>query len=1023
MVRLLQIFAVLAATASVAVGQISTTPIDGLRTKDVRAIALTNCTVVPEPGVRIDSAVILVRNERIVAVGKLLSIPKGYTERNMAGAWLYPGFVDPYVDVSALNGSGNSGPDKPWWEDEDPSTPPAKGIRHWNQAIHPEMRTASMVAASEKSVEQFLAQGITAAAVHHPDGILRGTAAAVLMRPGTTDRTVIADNVYHGMSFRKGTSKTPYPSSQMGAIALLRQAFLDARWYDKARAVAQRNPGITPPEVNQAHEALAAALASNMLFIGETQDEHDIRRWQRICSESSIPFAIKGTGLEYRRLADVAAMKPRLILPVAFPDAPDVRDPADAYRIPLTDLIHWYWAADNARLLDSVGVPFAFTSDGLKDRSSFLANVRLCVQRGLDTTKALAALTTVAADLAGVADRVGKIAPGFYANIVASSGPIFAPSSDITSTFIAGHEHVLVDPVTVDIRGSWTLSSTLFPSPVSITIAGSPRSPSPTALVKGASTPITMTLRDTRLTLAITTDSSLSSGVIRAVLRADSILMTGAFSTADGQSVPFVLRRDSSFREAAPVAPRPIVRRSLPRTLPLGPFGLDSLPEQESVLITNATVWTSTAAGVLENTDVLMSGGVITAIGKGLSQTGSARKVIDGTGKHVTAGIIDEHSHIAISRGVNEGTHAVTTEVRIGDVLDPDDVNIYRQLAGGVTSTHLLHGSANPMGGQLQYIKLRWGADAEGLKFENAKPTVKFALGENVKQSNWGDRFTVRYPQTRMGVEEIMRDGFRAALEYEADLKRTDSKQLPPRRDLQMDALLEIVKGQRNIHCHSYVQSEILMLMRLTEEFGFKVHTFTHILEGYKIAREMARHGVGASSFADWWAYKFEVYDAIPENPAILHEQGVNVSINSDDAEMARRLNQEAAKSVRYGGVSERDAWNFVTINAAKQMDAQNQVGSLEEGKVADVVVWSGNPLSNMSRVERTFVDGREYFSRETDARLRSRDAELRRFLEQAALTAAANGATTTGPSKGPRRLYHCDDIEHEAVHSQHGHD
>ena len=381
---------------------------------------------------------------------------------------------------------------------------------------------------------------------------------------------------------------------------------------------------------------------------------------------------------------------------------------------------------------------------------------------------------------------------------------------------------------------------------------------------------------------------------------------------------------------------------------------------------------------------------------------------------HITAGVIDEHSHIAIARGVNEGTHAVTTEVRIGDVLDPDDVNIYRQLAGGVTASHLLHGSANPMGGQLQFIKLRWGSVAEDLKVKDAVPTVKFALGENVKQANWGDKYTVRYPQTRMGVEQIMSDAFQAAKEYERDMKTADASKLPVRRDLQLDALVEIMRGKRNIHCHSYVQSEILMLMRLAESYGFKVHTFTHILEGYKVAKEMAAHGAMASSFADWWAYKFEVYDAIPQNPAIMHEQGVVTSINSDDAEMARRLNQEAAKSIKYGGVSEEDALKFVTLNAAKQMATESRMGTIEAGKDADIVVWTGNPLSNMSRVERTFVDGRAYFSRETDARLRTRDRALRSFLEQEAMKSIGKGAPAARGGAAPRRLRHCDDLEDE---------
>jgi imidazolonepropionase-like amidohydrolase len=313
---------------------------------------------------------------------------------------------------------------------------------------------------------------------------------------------------------------------------------------------------------------------------------------------------------------------------------------------------------------------------------------------------------------------------------------------------------------------------------------------------------------------------------------------------------------------------------------------------------------------------------------------------------------------------------------------------------------------------------MRWGADAEGLKFRDAAPTVKFALGENVKQSNWGDRFTVRYPQTRMGVEQIMRDGFRAAIEYERDMKvaATDPTKLPVRRDIQLDALVEIVRGIRKIHCHSYVQSEILMLMRLCEEFGFRVHNFTHILEGYKVAEEMAKHGATASSFSDWWAYKMEVYDAIPENPAIMHEQGVTVSINSDDAEMARRLNQESAKSVKYGNVTEEEAMKFPTINAAKQMLVADRTGSIEVGKDADIVMWTGNPLSNMSRVQSTWVEGRRYFNRDEDARMRVRDAELRRFLEQEAMKAIGQGAATAPAAQRVPREYHCEDTGDEVA-------
>jgi imidazolonepropionase-like amidohydrolase len=379
--------------------------------------------------------------------------------------------------------------------------------------------------------------------------------------------------------------------------------------------------------------------------------------------------------------------------------------------------------------------------------------------------------------------------------------------------------------------------------------------------------------------------------------------------------------------------------------------------------------------------------------------------VIDATGKHLTPGILDEHSHIAIEGGVNEGTHAVTAEVRIGDVIDPDDINIYRQLAGGVTAAHLLHGSANPIGGQCQLIKLRWGAEPEELKFEGAPATIKFALGENVKQSNWGDRFTRRYPQTRLGVEEIMRDAFQAALEYEAEWQRWRAlpererqRSIPPRRDLQLEALLEILRGKRLIHCHSYVQSEILMLMRLAEQFGFRVNVFTHVLEGYKVARELARHGAGASTFSDWWAYKFEVYDAIPYNPAIMHEQGVLVAINSDDAEMGRRLAQEAGKSVGYSGISEEEALKFVTLNPARMLRVDHRVGSIEVGKDADIVLWSGPPLSTRSVVEQTYVDGRCYFDRVRDEQLRQRGCPTPAAAGAARVAGTAPRRTTRSP-------------------------
>ena len=383
----------------------------------------------------------------------------------------------------------------------------------------------------------------------------------------------------------------------------------------------------------------------------------------------------------------------------------------------------------------------------------------------------------------------------------------------------------------------------------------------------------------------------------------------------------------------------------------------------------------------------------------------------------ITAGIIDEHNHIAIQEGVNEGTEASSAEVRIGDVVSCDDINIYRQLAGGVTAAQLLHGSANPIGGQSAMVKFRWGYTPEKMKVEGADGFIKFALGENVKQTNWGDHSRVRYPQTRMGVEQTYYNYFTKAKEYQKQwgaYSAAKVKGVSPRRDIELDALSEILNKKRFITCHSYVQSEINMLMHVADSFNFKVNTFTHILEGYKVADKMKAHGVNASTFADWWAYKYEVIDAIPYNAAILTKVGINTAINSDDAEMARRLNQEAAKGVKYGGLSETEAWKMVTLNPAKMLHIDSRTGSIKTGKDADVVVWSDNPLSVYAKAERTFVDGILFFDVEKDALKREEIRKERARLIQKMLDDKKGGGATQEPSPKTRREYSCGgDEEH----------
>ncbi len=413
-------------------------------------------------------------------------------------------------------------------------------------------------------------------------------------------------------------------------------------------------------------------------------------------------------------------------------------------------------------------------------------------------------------------------------------------------------------------------------------------------------------------------------------------------------------------------------------------------PYDKITLITNATIWSNENEYGVWKTNLVIQNGKIKDIGDNLSLKYPNAKIIDATGLHLTPGIIDEHSHIACTGDVNEGTQSVTSEVRIADIINPEDINIYRQLSGGVTTSHILHGSANAIGGQTQLIKLRWGKSAEGMKFEGWEGFIKFALGENVKQSNWGDKSNVRYPQTRMGVEQTMLDAFVRAKEYQKawknynELKTKNQKLQTPRRDLELDALVEILENRRHITCHSYVQSEINMLMHLADSMGFKVNTFTHILEGYKVADKMKAHGAAGSTFADWWAYKYEVMEAIPYNAFIMNKMGINTCVNSDDAEMARRLNQEAAKSIKYGGMSDTDAIKMCTINPAKMLHIDKQTGSIKVGKDADIVIWNGSPLSIYSKVLMTFVDGQLLYDASQQEYLQQQmKADRNRILKQ----------------------------------------
>ncbi|HLX92811.1 MAG TPA: amidohydrolase family protein, partial [Puia sp.] len=681
-------------------------------------------------------------------------------------------------------------------------------------------------------------------------------------------------------------------------------------------------------------------------------------------------------------------------------------------------------------------VTFCLTTADLHDVKEFSGNLRRAIDNGLTESRALEALTKIPATLLNVYDQLGSLEPGKLANFLITSGPIFEEKTSIIQNWIQGKEYGIKQEEWNDVRGTYTLilNTSAGPEKYLLDVKGNNN-----ASVIAKDTLAAKFSYDGKLiTLSFSTavphrrQSRDSADKNESSLRGRSgggrpgasFLLSGAnnygYWNGNGQDsagnpITWTAMLSKAFMPQADSTKKKAPGRLGRIVYPFDGYGWEELPKPENFLIKNATVWTSEQDPRLDNTDILVKGGKIVQIGKNLDDPSA--KTLDGTGKFLTAGIIDEHSHIAAS-SINEGGHSVTSEVRIGDNLYPEDISIYRELSGGVTSAHILHGSANSIGGQTQLIKLRWGVDDEGLKFRNWDPFIKFALGENVKRTT--SQNNNRFPDTRMGVEEVMVDAFTRARDYErarqvaeAAGKRKNGNASAVRRDLQLDALVEILEKKRFITCHSYVQSEITALMRIAEKFGFRVNTFTHVLEGYKVADKMKAHGANASTFSDWWAYKIEVEDAIAYNATIMQKVGLNVCINSDDAEMARRLNQEAAKSVKYGGMSEDEAWKMVTINPAKALHVSDRVGSIKVGKDADLVLWSDNPLSIYAKPLTTMIDGIIYYDVQRDEMLRKRIATERNRLIQKMIGEKKSGSQMQSATPSFEVLLGCGDHAH----------
>jgi len=1018
-----------------------TFPENGVVNPRLGNYAFTNATLVQDGKTTLTDAVMVVKDGKIVSVGTNIKPPADAVVIDCQGKYIYPSFIDIYADygvtVSREGAQGRGGPGGGFFSSQFNSN--TKGAYSWNQAIKSEADAYKEFAVDEDKAAPLRNAGFGTVLSHIHDGVARGTGTVVTLTDKNENFAILKERASAHYSFSKGTSTQSYPTSMMGYIALLRQTYLDAQWYKNKPPSEGVNISLEAWNNNQ-----------GLVQIFDANDKWNCLRADRIGDEFGVQYVIKGGGNEYQRIREMKETNATFIVSLNYPQAQDVEDPNDARFVSLNDMKHWEMAPANAAYFEKAGIPFCLSTADLRNVNQFWSALRKTMDYGLSEEKAFDALTRTPANVLGIYDLVGSLEKGKLANFLITTGPIFDQKTTILQNWIQGEKFSVKEDMWDNIAGSYTLTVNAPAGKETYTLEVKNYS---SLSMYGKDTMSTRFSHDGKMITLNYAPSQRrqrpgggggnfpsggrrfggAGGGQQASLPANATRLSGVsngdeWNGIGTDSLGNSLTWTAVLVKSAEPTPDSVTTREKPEIgdviYPFLPYGWDEKhkPKQETILIKNTTVWTNEQEGVLKNTDVLLKNGKIAAIGKNLSETGA--HVIDGEGKHLTPGVIDEHSHIAAS-SINEGAQSVTSEVRIGDNLNPDDINIYRQLSGGVTTSHILHGSANTIGGQTQLIKLRWGADDEELKFKNWPGQIKFALGENVKRSNTNQANT-RYPDTRMGVEQVLVDAFTRAKDYKREwdaynaekeklvkAKKSTANLVAPRRDLELDALVEILEKKRFITCHSYVQSEINSAMKVADEMGYTVNTFTHILEGYKVADKMKAHGSNASTFSDWWAYKMEVQDAIPYNAAIMHKVGLTVAINSDDAEMARRLNQEAAKTIKYGGLSEEEALQMVTLNPAKMLHVDDRVGSLKVGKDADVVLWSDNPLSIYAKSLYTIVDGTIYFNRVRDEEMQHLvDVERTRLIRKMNSEKRSGGPVV--PATPSYQIMHtCDEHAH----------
>jgi len=946
-----------------------TSPIDGIKDNTPAVHAFTGATVVISPGNLLQNAVLIVRNGVIEAVGENITPPADARIWDMSGKTIYPGFIDPHSDVGHA----------------DPRVEIEQGSQSWNPNLRAHLSASNEYNIENDGSDVLRSQGFTTALSVPPLGIFRGSTSVVSLSDGPVARRIVKNDVAQAVNIdRSWDFGFTYPTSSIGVIALIRQTLYDADWHKRAHETYDAGPaGLERPEMNRVLSSLSSVTEGSQPVVFETDSDEEILRALRLRDEFDIPIWIRGNGHEYKLLDVLSEESVPFIIPLAYPDKPDVDSPEDALNEDFAELRHYYLAPENPSRLSSAGIAYSLTADGLENKSEFLKKLRLAVDAGLSAENALAALTVNPAQLLGIEATHGSLEAGKAANLIVTDGDLFAQNAHILDVWVDGKRFEVTAGETVNPRGEWEISSAENEINGTLLIEESRPGRFGGTYAAGATEvklkSVSVHDAGSRIRVDIDGDSLRIDGLIRltASITDNGEALEGWADIPGADAVQWTGTRTSTIERENDIA-REAADRSvqLADIRPAMEFGRESLPGQpRAVLVRNATIWTMDDRGVLENADLLIRDGKIEEIGEGLSAPRNT-VTIDAEGKHVTPGLIDAHIHSGVD-GVNEIGNAVTAEVRLGDVLNINNIWMYRQLAGGLTSAHVMHGSANPIGGQNEHIKMRWGALSDDLEIEGAPKTVKFALGENPKRVG-----SDRYPETRMGTEQIIEDRFSMARDYEAEWQRWEEtgEGIPPRKDLRLDALLGIINGEIIIQSHSYRQDEILTLMRLAERFNFKIGAFHHGVEAYKVAPELAEHGAGAVVWSDWSSFKIEAYDGTLYNAKLLTEAGVLTSLHSDNSQISSRMNWEAAKMVR-AGMQPEDALALVTINTAKVLGIDDKVGSLTPGKDADFVIWSGDPLSTFTKAEQTWVDGRKYFDLEDDAEMRVKLKEERSAL------------------------------------------